>query len=51
MSGTGRIVYNLLPVISEVARDSGIPAERPLSIPYRGAAGVTASLYLPPWRR
>ncbi|EOM9777014.1 anaerobic C4-dicarboxylate transporter family protein [Escherichia coli] len=32
MSGTGHVVYSLLPVISEVARDSGIRPERPLSI-------------------
>ena len=32
MSGTGHVVYRLLPVISEVARDSGIRPERPLSI-------------------
>lgn len=32
ISGTGHVVYSLLPVISEVARDSGIRPERPLSI-------------------
>lgn len=32
MSGTGHVVYSLLPVISEVARDSGVRPERPLSI-------------------
>ena len=32
MSVTGHVVYSLLPVISEVARDSGIRPERPLSI-------------------
>ncbi|KFX19731.1 anaerobic C4-dicarboxylate transporter family protein [Pectobacterium betavasculorum] len=32
MSGTGHVVYSLLPVISEVAHDSGIRPERPLSI-------------------
>ncbi|MCM2444982.1 anaerobic C4-dicarboxylate transporter [Rahnella sp. CG8] len=32
VSGTGHVVYSLLPVISEVARDSGVRPERPLSI-------------------
>ncbi|WJV62901.1 anaerobic C4-dicarboxylate transporter family protein [Pectobacteriaceae bacterium CE70] len=32
MSGTGHVVYSLLPVIAEVSRDSGIRPERPLSI-------------------
>lgn len=32
MSGTGHVVYSLLPVIAEVARGSGIRPERPLSI-------------------
>ncbi|GAA3879775.1 MULTISPECIES: anaerobic C4-dicarboxylate transporter family protein [Gibbsiella] len=32
MSGTGHVVYSLLPVISEVSRDSGNRPERPLSI-------------------
>lgn len=31
MAGTGHIVYSLLPVITEVAKDSGIRPERPIS--------------------
>lgn len=32
MAGTGNILYNILPVIAEVARESGIRPERPISI-------------------
>ncbi len=32
MAGTGNVLYNLLPVISEVARETGIRPERPISI-------------------
>jgi anaerobic C4-dicarboxylate transporter DcuA len=32
LAGTGNILYNILPVISEVARESGIRPERPVSI-------------------
>nr|WP_267253473.1 anaerobic C4-dicarboxylate transporter family protein [Salmonella enterica] len=52
MSGTGHVVYSLLPVISEVARDSGIRPERPYLFPlsHRNRRSPPA-LYLPPWRR
>lgn len=32
VTGTGHVVYSLLPVISEVAREEGIRPERPLSV-------------------
>lgn len=32
MAGTGNVLYNLLPVISEVSRETGIRPERPISI-------------------
>jgi anaerobic C4-dicarboxylate transporter DcuB len=32
MSGTGHVVYSLLPIISEVSQKSGVRPERPLSI-------------------
>jgi anaerobic C4-dicarboxylate transporter DcuA len=32
LSGTGNVVYSLLPVIAEVARESGVRPERPMSI-------------------
>jgi anaerobic C4-dicarboxylate transporter-like protein len=32
MTGTGYVVFSLLPVIAEVARESGVRPERPLSI-------------------
>jgi anaerobic C4-dicarboxylate transporter-like protein len=32
MAGTGNVLYNLLPVIAEVARETGIRPERPISI-------------------
>ena len=32
MAGTGNVLYNVLPVISEVARDAKIRPERPISI-------------------
>jgi anaerobic C4-dicarboxylate transporter DcuA len=32
LSGTGHVVYALLPVIAEVAKDEGIRPERPLSV-------------------
>ena len=31
MCGTGHIIYSLLPVINEVAMDSGVRPERPIS--------------------
>lgn len=32
LSGTGNVVFSILPVIAEVARESGVRPERPLSI-------------------
>lgn len=32
MAGTGNVLYNVLPVISEVAREAGVRPERPISI-------------------
>lgn len=32
MAGTGNVLYNLLPVIAEVSRETGIRPERPISI-------------------
>lgn len=32
LSGTGNVVYSILPVIAEVARDAGVRPERPMSI-------------------
>ena len=32
MSGTGNVVYSILPVIAEVAHDAGVRPERPMSI-------------------
>lgn len=32
LAGTGHVIYSLLPVINEVARDSGVRPERPMSI-------------------
>lgn len=32
IAGTGNVLYNLLPVISEVSRETGIRPERPISI-------------------
>ena len=32
MAGTGNVLYSLLPVISEVAREAGVRPERPISI-------------------
>lgn len=32
MAGTGNVLYSILPVISEVARETGIRPERPISI-------------------
>ena len=32
VSGTGNVLYNVLPVIAEVARESGVRPERPISI-------------------
>lgn len=32
LSGTGNVVYSILPVIAEVARESGVRPERPMSV-------------------
>ncbi|WP_432720400.1 anaerobic C4-dicarboxylate transporter [Jeongeupia wiesaeckerbachi] len=43
-AGTGHVAYSVLPVIAEVARESGIRPERPLSISVISSqAGITAS--------
>lgn len=59
MSGTGYVAFSLLPVIAEVARESGIRPERPLSItaaasqqaviasPISAATAVMLGIFLP----
>jgi anaerobic C4-dicarboxylate transporter-like protein len=59
MSGTGYVAFSLLPVIAEVARESGIRPERPLSIaaaasqqaviasPISAATAVMIGVFLP----
>lgn len=59
MSGTGYVAFSLLPVIAEVARESGIRPERPLSItaaasqqaviasPISAATAVMLGVFLP----
>ncbi|BCL75372.1 C4-dicarboxylate ABC transporter [Jeongeupia sp. HS-3] len=43
-AGTGHVAYSVLPVIAEVARESGIRPERPLSISVISSqAGITAN--------
>ncbi|GGP27486.1 anaerobic C4-dicarboxylate transporter family protein [Silvimonas amylolytica] len=43
-AGTGHVAYSVLPVIAEVARDSGVRPERPLSIAVIASqVGITAS--------
>ncbi|WP_035051697.1 anaerobic C4-dicarboxylate transporter family protein [Andreprevotia chitinilytica] len=43
-AGTGHVAYSVLPVIAEVARESGVRPERPLSISVIASqAGITAS--------
>ncbi|AOX99286.1 anaerobic C4-dicarboxylate transporter family protein [Jeongeupia sp. USM3] len=43
-AGTGHVAYSVLPVIAEVARESGVRPERPLSISVISSqAGITAS--------
>ncbi|EGO62889.1 anaerobic C4-dicarboxylate transporter family protein [Acetonema longum] len=59
MSGTGYVAFSLLPVIAEVARESGVRPERPLSIvaaasqqaviasPISAATAVMIGVFLP----
>ena len=42
MSGTGNVVYSILPVIAEVAHDAGVRPERPMSI-----SVIASQQYLP----